>query len=108
MNEAVLGSKYFVVAGNTLQMVICSLSGLSFSRHGRITPCPLSARPRCFPYHSFICSLLGDLKKMPPMPRTFPFSLIALFLFQILTNLYLHLRFAATLRPAIAPAAPAP
>src|SRR5215831_21225421 len=81
MNEASLGSKYFVVPGKTLQIVICSLSGLSFSRHGRMTPYPLSVRPRCFPYHSFICCWFGDLKKIPPMPRIRPFSLICCFPF---------------------------
>src|SRR4051794_39890901 len=76
MKEAWLGSKYLVVPGKMLQTVICSLSGLSFSRHGSITPWPLSVSPRCLPYHSFISGWLGDLKKMPPMPRMRPFWLM--------------------------------
>src|SRR5690349_12721668 len=80
MNEAELGSKYFVVAENTLQIVMCSFSGLSFSRHGSMTPCPLSARPRFFAYHSFICGGFADLKKIPPMPRIRPFWLMVVFL----------------------------
>src|SRR5262252_3089474 len=80
MNGAWLGSKYFVELGKTLQIVICSLSGLSFSRHGSITPWPLSASPRFFAYHSFICGGFADLKKIPPMPMTRPFSLMIVFL----------------------------
>src|SRR5215813_5109787 len=77
MNEAGLGSKYLVSPGKMLQIVICSLSGLSFSRHGSMTPWPLSARPRCFAYHSFICCCFADLKKIPPMPRIRPCWLMA-------------------------------
>src|SRR5205085_6604137 len=65
MNDAALGSKYVVLSGKMLQTVICSFSGLSFSRHGSMTPYPLSARPRCFAYHSCICCLFADLKKIP-------------------------------------------
>src|SRR5215472_2871470 len=83
MNEAGLGSKYPVLPGKMVQMVICSLSGLSFSRHGSMAPWPLSARPRFFAYHSCICFLLADLKKIPPMPRIRPFWLIVVFLFLI-------------------------
>src|SRR3974390_3757131 len=80
MNEAELGAKYLVVPGKMLQIVICSLSGLSFSRHGSMTPWPLSARPRCFAYHSCICCLFADLKKIPPMPRIPPCWLMVDFL----------------------------
>src|SRR5690349_14255874 len=72
MNEAWLGSKYFVLPEKMLQTVICSLSGLSFSRQGSMTPWPLSASPRCFPYHSFVSFGFADLKKIPPMPMTRP------------------------------------
>src|SRR3974377_919361 len=82
MNEAGLGSKYLVLAGKMLQTVICSLSGLSFPRHGRMTsPWPLSARPRCFAYHSCICCLFVDLKKIPPMPRIRPCWIMVVFLY---------------------------
>src|SRR5262250_1318146 len=80
MNEAGLGSKYLVLPEKMLQIVICSLSGLSFSRHGSITPWPLSARPRCFAYHSCICCRFADLKKIPPMPRIRPCWLMVVFL----------------------------
>src|ERR1044072_8611834 len=70
MKGAGLGSKYWVSRGKMLQMVICSLSGLSFSRHGSMTPCPLSARPRFFAYHSFICCCFSDLKKIQPKRGT--------------------------------------
>src|SRR3954451_1708411 len=72
MNGAGLGSKYLVEAGKTLQTVTCSFCGSSCSRHGSITPSPLSASPRCFAYHSRIWSRLADLKKTPPMPRMRP------------------------------------
>src|SRR5690348_10244048 len=81
MNGAGLGSKYLVVAGKMLQMVICSLSGLSFSRQGSMTPWPLSARPRCFAYHSFICGGFADLKKMPPIPMIRPGWVMVVLLF---------------------------
>src|SRR6516165_12646987 len=87
MNEAELGSKYRVSPGKMLQMVICSLSGLSFSRHGSMTPWPLSARPRCFAYHSCICCLFADLKKIPPMPRIRPRWLMVVILFCDCTGL---------------------
>src|SRR5215813_1909784 len=86
MNEAELGSKYLVLLGKMLQIVICSLSGLSFSRHGSMAPWPLSARPRCFPYHSCICCLFGDLKKIPPIPRIRPCWLMVVFLFMDCTR----------------------
>src|ERR1017187_7006608 len=44
----------------------------SCSRHGSITPWPLSASPRCFEYHSRILSRLADLKNIPPIPRMRP------------------------------------
>src|ERR1700688_610242 len=72
MNGAGLGSKYLVEAGKTVQTVTCSFCGSSCSRHGSITPWPLSASPRCFEYHSRICSRLADLKKTPPIPRMRP------------------------------------
>src|SRR6476469_232627 len=72
MNGAGLGSKYLVEAGKTLQTVTCSFCGSSCSRHGSITPSPLSASPRCFEYHSRIWSRLADLKKTPPIPRMRP------------------------------------
>src|SRR6266702_4022664 len=72
MNGAALGSKYLVEAGKTLQTVTCSFCGTSCSRHGSITPPPLSASPRCFQYHSRIESRLADLKKTPPIPRMRP------------------------------------
>src|SRR5215831_21377042 len=80
MNEAGLGSKYLVFPGKMLQIVICSLSGLSCSRQGSMTPWPLSAKPRCFAYHSFICCWFADLKKIPPMPRIRPCWLMVVFL----------------------------
>src|SRR6516165_5642360 len=83
MNWAELGSKYLVLPGNILQTVICSFSGLSFSRHDSMTPWPLSARPRCFAYHSCICCRFADLKKIPPMPRIRPCWLMVVFLFLI-------------------------
>ncbi len=43
MNEAGLASKYLVLPGIMLQTVICSLSGLSLSHHGRMTPWRLSS-----------------------------------------------------------------
>src|SRR6202521_5220599 len=72
MNGAGLGSKYLVEAGTTVQTVTCSFCGSSCSRHGSITPWPLSASPRCFEYHSRIWSRLADLKKTPPIPRMRP------------------------------------
>src|SRR6266550_3876679 len=72
MNGAGLGSKYLVELGKTVQTVTCSFCGSSCSRHGSITPSPLSASPRCFEYHSRICSRLADLKKTPPIPRMRP------------------------------------
>src|ERR1700730_2236109 len=72
MNGAGLGSKYLVEAGKTVQTVTCSFCGSSCSRHGSITPWPLSASPRCFEYHSRIWSRLADLKKTPPIPRMRP------------------------------------
>src|SRR3974390_113806 len=63
-----------------LQTVICSLSGLSFSPHRKMTPWPLTAKPRCFAYQSFISCLFADLKKMPPIPRIRPFWLMVVFL----------------------------
>src|SRR5215813_732195 len=80
MNEAGPGSKYLVLPGKMLQTVMCSFSGLSFSRHGSMTPWPLSARPRFFAYHSFICGGFADLKNIPPMPRIRPFWLMVVFL----------------------------
>src|SRR6476659_7286349 len=80
MKEAGLGSKYLVLPGKMLQIVICSIWGLSFSRHGSMTPWPLSAKPRCFAYHSCICCLFADLKKIPPMPRIRPCWLMDVFL----------------------------
>src|SRR6266853_4887035 len=72
MKGAGLGSKYLVEAGKRVQTVTCSFWGSSCSRHGSITPWPLSASPRCFEYHSRICSRLADLKKTPPIPRMRP------------------------------------
>src|SRR6266576_4602461 len=72
MNGAGLGSKYLVEAGKTVQTVTCSFCGSSCSRHGSMAPPPLSAIPRCFEYHSRICSRLADLKKTPPIPRMRP------------------------------------
>src|SRR3984893_17276898 len=72
MNGAGLGSKYLVEAGKTVQTVTCSFCGSSCSRHGSITPWPLSASPRCFEYHSRISSRLADLRKTPPIPRMRP------------------------------------
>src|SRR6266481_4571072 len=72
MNGAGLGSKYLVEAGKTVQTVTRSFCGSSCSRHGIITPWPLSASPRCFEYHSRIRSRLADLKKTPPIPRMRP------------------------------------
>src|SRR6266403_1145123 len=72
MNGAWLGSKYLVEEGKTVQTVTCSFCGSSCSRHGSITPWPLSASPRCFAYHSRIWSRLADLKKTPPIPRMRP------------------------------------
>src|SRR5208282_1597408 len=72
MNGAGLGSKYLVELGKTVQTVTCSFCGSSCSRHGSITPSPLSASPRCFEYHSRIRSRLADLKKTPPIPRMRP------------------------------------
>src|SRR6266853_5404288 len=72
MKGAGLGSKYLVEAGKRVQTVTCSFWGSSCSRHGSITPWPLSASPRCFEYHSRIWSRLADLKKTPPIPRMRP------------------------------------
>src|SRR6266404_9368086 len=72
MNGAGLGSKYLVEAGKIVQTVACSFCGSSCSRHGSITPWPLSASPRCFEYHSRIWSRFADLKKTPPIPRMRP------------------------------------
>src|SRR5438045_3037794 len=72
MNGAGLGSKYLEEAGKTVQTVTCSFCGSSCSRHGSITPSPLSARPRCLAYHSRIWSRFADLKKTPPIPRMRP------------------------------------
>src|SRR2546428_4696382 len=72
MNGAGLGSKYLVELGKTVQTVTCSFCGSSCSRHGSIAPWPLSASPRCFEYHSHICSRLADFKKTTPIPRMRP------------------------------------
>src|SRR5262245_849229 len=67
MKGAVLGSKYFVSAGNGDQ-----------TRHGPgslavrnvVSPCSSVGRPRCSRYQALSCAGSFALKKMPPTPRT--------------------------------------